>query len=327
MKKLVSAALALALTLSMSTVAFAAPINYTKTAAFSFNDEIKKTYVSEGDVVVNETLNFTSEALSTNPDTTKNLTVDSLDVATSSDAGYIKVNVPELEQAGTYEWVIKETAGNTAGVTYTNDEIHVVVLVEYDNDYNKLKISDQHSFIKGTKSEGSNEIVKKDTFENSFNSGKFSVAKNVKGNMADKNDKFEIKVTLEQPENQVIGTNIKVGGVEVKPEAWVGGKYETTLTLSEADGATTFDDIPVGVKVTVAEDQTDSKMNGYTYVSGDGNLTVADNSNVSFVVLNEKTTTVDTGINLDSMPYVLLLVVAGAGLAVFFFKKRMMHEN
>ena len=71
-------------------------------------------------------------------------------------------------------------------------------------------------------------------------------------------------------------------------------------------------------------------MNGYTYVSGEVTaenlLTIDDDTDSPIVVTNKKTTEVDTGITMDSMPYILLLAVACMGLIVFISKKRMMRE-
>ena len=332
MKKLISLALALVLILSLSTVAFAAEgdtttdntVKYTPTTEFTFN-EIVKTYNSEDDVVVNETLKFTSTPSNDNPDGGEaNLTVADLAV-TSLNPGKITVTVPSLSEAGIYNWTIKETAGNTAGVTYSNAEVHVVVLVEYNNETNALQIH-QNSPVSYIVKPESGEKMK--TFENTFASDDFTVAKTVTGNMADKNDQFEIVVTLTS--NKPIGTNVDLAGTTVTPDDWTNTDgsytYVSTLNYSQATGAKTFSNIPVGVAVSVKETQTADKMNGYTYKTGEEDFTIADETSKAVVITNEKTTNVNTGITMDSMPYILLLSVAVMGLAVLFTKKRMMRE-
>ena len=331
MKKILSLALALVLVLSMSTVAFAEGEetwdgSYAPTAATTFN-EIVKTYTSENNVVVNETLSFTSTAQTTNPDGgAANLTVADLEVS-SLTPGNLAVTIPSLSMAGTYEWTIKEIAGNTAGVTYSTAEVHVIVLVVYDNTDHALKIANTTSYIKLENNE------KADTFENEFKSGSFSVAKDVEGNMANENDEFEITVTLTS--TKAIGTDVTLAGTRVTPNQWTNNEgsytYTSTLSYSEIGGAKTFSDIPVGVTVTVVENKAEDKMNGYTYKEGEVTaekaLTIADDTASAIVVINEKSTEVNTGINMDSMPYILLLAVAFMGLFVFFSKKRMMREN
>lgn len=335
MKKILSLALALVLVLSMSTVAFATEGkstwdgSYTATAETTFN-EIVKTYTSEKNVVVNETLSFTSTAKPTNPDGgTANLTVANLNV-TSLNPGTLTVTIPSLSVAGTYEWTIKETAGNTAGVTYSSAEVHVIVLVVYDNTNHALKIADTTSYIKLENGE------KAKTFDNTFKSGSFTVAKDVEGNMANENDEFEITVTLTS--TKPIGTNVTLAGTTVTPDQWTNneGSYTCTSTLnySEIGGAKTFSNIPVGVTVSVVENTAADKMNGYSFDNTNNNtnnnfsMKVEDaDNNKAVVVKNTKGAEIETGITLDSIPYILMLAVVFMGLFVFFSKKRKMREN
>lgn len=357
MKKILSTLLALVLVLSLATVAFADEATsptwdgkYAATTATEFK-EIVKTYTSENNVVVNETLSFTSTASTKNPDhklvngvnTGANLTVADLTVS-SLTPGTLIVTIPALSVAGTYEWTIKEDAGNTAGVTYSNAEVHVIALVEYDNTNHKLVIAQTSSYIKKENGE------KAKTFTNTFNSGEFTVAKDVIGNMANENDEFEISVTLTS--TQPIGTNVTLAGTTVAPAAWTAVKngdgkvtswtYTSTLNYSDAAGAKTFADIPTGVTVAVAETTTDDKMNGYEKVgiySGDytvsgttvtGNdfttLNVVDDTDAKITVVNSKTSSIETGVALDSMPYFVMLSVACVGMFLLLTKKRATRE-
>lgn len=317
MKKLLSVILALVMILSLSTVAFAETTNYKPTDEINFTT-INKTYDSENRVLVTETLSFVSTANPDNPDTTKNLTVADLDVTTLSD-NKLSVTIPSLDKAGTYRWTITETAGTAAGVTYSTNAIHVIALVVYDNENDKLVVANVDSYIE--KIDG----VKTDKFENEFKSGDFSVAKEVTGNLANKNDTFKIKVTLTAPAGKTINTPISVAGEPVPASAWTNGVYEKELEISQNSGKITFDDIPVGVTVKIEE--TDAGSYTLKGITDNGEMTVENENHVDFVVTNEYGTTVDTGIVLDSMPYVLLLAVAAMGLAVLLTKKRASRED
>lgn len=348
MKKLLSIMLALILVFSMATVAFAEggeettkkwDGNYDPTVATTFK-QIVKTYDSENDVVVNETLSFTSTASTSNPDGgAANLTVgDDNTVTINALTTNIPVTIPSLSKAGTYEWIIKETAGNTAGVEYSTAEVHVIVLVEYDNVNHKLvignKADDTDGIIYYIKKENN---TKAKTFENTFKSGSFTVAKDVDGNQANETDEFEISVTLTSA--KPIGTNVTLAGTTIAPtdKGWTKNDngtwtYTHTAKYSELAGAKTFSNIPVGVTVTVSEKADDERNDGYTYDSTkmDGvdfeNLTIADNTDAAIVVKNTKSTTIDTGITLDSVPYFLMLSIACVGMFLLLSKKRANRE-
>lgn len=336
MKKLISLVLALMFVFSMATVAMADDTwngSYTASTATSFT--IYKDYTSEETFAPAETLTFTVNAANTNPDTTS-ITVPDVSITGSqlNDIA-ITVNVPSFSKAGVYEYTIKENAGTAAGATYdTGKTIYVQILVEYDNDNHKLVIGNPTNATSGIvyfiKKDATG--AKVDTFANTFKTNDFTVAKDVTGNMANETDTFEIVVTLTAPEGKIICTPITIGGVEVAASAWTNGVYSKTLSLSENDGATTFANIPDGVTVSVAESTSADKMKGYTLtgysVNGadaatsasftvDGDATAAD----SVVVINEKSTDVNTGITLDSLPFVLILAVC-AGAAVLFVIKR-----
>lgn len=109
---------------------------------------------------------------------------------------------------------------------------------------------------------------------------------------------------------------------------WVNNTVSVEINLKNEE-TITFDNIPYGVTYKVEENNyTAVADGGYDAASYDGNEngTIA-SASVSTTITNNKSTGVDTGISLDSIPYVLTLAVVCAGAFVFFSKKRAAREN
>ena len=114
------------------------------------------------------------------------------------------------------------------------------------------------------------------------------------------------------------------------------GRNSETFTLKGGESKTF--QVPVGAEVTVTEDLT--KSNGYIPSNGTGTtvtLTAAlerdgifkfimPEEDSKLVINNDKTVTVDTGILLDTLPYILILAVVVIG-AVLLIKKRRNRDD
>lgn len=114
-----------------------------------------------------------------------------------------------------------------------------------------------------------------------------------------------------------------------------GGNPET-FTLKGGESKTF--QVPVGAEVTVTENLTES--NGYIPSNGTGTtvtLTAASEKDGIFkftmpeedgklVINNDKTVQIDTGISLETVPYILILAVVVIG-AVLLIKKRRNHDD
>ena len=143
-----------------------------------------------------------------------------------------------------------------------------------------------------------------------LNTAEMTIQKTVSGNMYNANDVFSF--TLHYGEN---------------PE---------TFTLKGGESRTFR--VPVGAEVTVTEDLT--KSNGYIPSNGTGTtvtLTAASEKDGIFkftmpeqdgklVINNDKTVTVDTGVLLDTLPYILILGVVAVG-AVLLIKRRRKRDD
>lgn len=314
-KRLLALMLVVAIVMGMSMTTMA-ETTYDPTEEKTFT--IRKTYTSTENFVPGEKLAFEIKANGENPDAEPVISIGEDNTYTVNGLeNDITVTVPAYDTAGIYKYTIKEVEGNTAGVTYdTTTTIEVIVLVGYDNTNDKLVITQTSYILKDT--DGN----KVDVFKNEFETGDFTVAKKVTGNMANENDEFEITVTLTS-EKPVL-TDINVAGITVAPNKWTlnDSVYTYTFTgnYSESAGAKTFSDIPVGV--TVAVEETELSKNGYIYKSGNKNFTITTEGDYSVEIVNEKGASVDTGIFTTNMPYILALVAIAAVAVAMFRRKR-----
>lgn len=336
MKKFLSLALALVLVLSMITVAFAAEgkeTTYTDMSTVTLTKEYKLT--NAGTTSPAETFGFSALTCTNVTDAADSVTTTNAPVPTIASVSYtageaggenakknIIITLPTYTSVGIYTYTFTETDGGTAGVTYRSDAITLVVtVIEQDG---KVRVAAVHT-------EGEGE-AKSGEFNNEYSAGSLSVMKTVTGIMGDQEKEFTVKVTFTAPEGEYVREAITyVDGTETKTiaadEGWIGSK-EVEITLKH-DETVTFTNIPYGVTYTVVEnDYTAEADGGYdaaSYNFDDTNKKI-DSASENVTITNNKDGEIDTGINMDSMPYILLLAVACMGLFVFISKKRMMRE-
>lgn len=331
MKKIISFALALILALSMSTVAFAAD-----NQDASFNKTYKIT--NEGTSNPEETFTFTFTADRVT-DSNNNLGVANMpaiadstisyDAGTATVAGLQKAVSVALSNVtwpgvGVYYYQVKETSGNTAGVTYDSATAYLKVTVAYDEGTNTyytafvtLNLADENrDGITDNKTGG---------FTNEYSAGSLSIKKIVTGNMGDQSAYFAVKVTLTGEADKTYLDSYRVtGGSSDRNPSTIAIGTETTFYLKH-DETITISNLPYNVTYTVVEDDYTSQEKGAykaAHYEFSDTAKKIDSASDTVQITNEKSTTVDTGINMDSMPYILLLAVAFVGLFVFVSKKR-----
>ncbi len=148
-----------------------------------------------------------------------------------------------------------------------------------------------------------------------------TISKVVTGNMGDLNKGFtftvtltdevgnEINFTTNQPSNVIINGNV------------------ATFTLKHGESIT-LTDIPIGSKITVTESDNAGYTVSYTIngvdsadVLDEGKVQILEND-TKIVFTNNKGVIVDTGISLDQLPYIIMLVIAGLGALGIFIRKR-----
>lgn len=339
MKKLFALLLTLALVLSFGVTALAAEPT-TMTSAPATYEALIKTYnvVGGNDATLYpaETLTFTSTPAVDNPDPT-NLTVNDLEVTGNTNQKLV-INVPAYTKVGVYHYTITEDPGNTQGVTYTTDAVNVSVLVEYDytdedGDGYGLKAT---IGVTNAAGEGEGEL-KHDTFTNTYSLGSLTVSKEVAGNLASQSQEFDIDVTFTSDQPVLSTITCGDGQTIVPNEDWslVDGVYTAMVTVKLIHGRdVTFNNIPAGVTYTVTEQAKHEAADpngsnpetGYTVTYEGETGTIAENATAAAKVINTKGTTVNTGVVLDSLPYVLLIAVAVVAVVLFTVRKRRNRE-
>ena len=338
MKKILSLALALVLVLSMSTVAFATEgegeetTTHTDMSTVTLTKEYK--LANPGTTSPAETFAFSALTCTNVTDAANGVTTNNAPVPTIANVSYtageaggnnakkhITITLPTYTSVGIYTYTFTETDGGTAGVTYRSEPITLVVTVI--EQHGKVRVAAVHTEGKGEAKSGE--------FNNVYSAGSLSVKKTVTGIMGDQQKEFNVKVTFNAPEGDTVREAITYTDGdknETIAGGWTGSKaVEITLKHEET---VTFNNIPYGVTYTVVEDDYTAKENGgydeASYQFDDNNKKI-DSASDSVTITNNKGGHVDTGISMDSMPYILMLAVVFMGLFVFFSKKRMMREN
>lgn len=144
-----------------------------------------------------------------------------------------------------------------------------------------------------------------------------TIRKTLSGNMYDANKTFAFTVTADKDMTYGTTTSKEISFNLIKDQ-------ETTIT------------VPVGAKVTVTENP-----DGYTPTVDKGTLDASSitgentygisftmpDANSTVVFNNDKTATPDTGVLLDSLPYILILAVVVALGAIVFIRKRRNRDD
>lgn len=329
MKKLLSIGLAAMLAFGLATTSFAAGDTDAADSGNTTGSSTTVTYTDQGTVTIKK--EYTLIGAGTSPKETFTLkqvskevkdgdATEAPDLGTITGAefaegaatvdgatGEITIALPKYEKVGTYEYTLKEVDNKTAGVAYYLGNIRLVVTV-INGENGKLRIAAVHVESEGKKS---------DTFPNTYSAGSLKVTKTVKGNLGDKDKYFEFTVKLTGETGKTYADSFAVSGGSYtnNPKSIKLGE-DTTFLLKHGD-TITIANLPYDVEYTVTE----NPAAGYTTTSAgeQGTINAAEQT-AAFT--NTKTGNVDTGVVLNNMPYILVLAVLAAGVAVFIIRKR-----
>ena len=348
MKKLLSLGLAAMLAFGLATTSFAATDDAAAepTATPTYTDMsqavIKKVYAATNSDTTSpaETFNFTIERTDVS-DAAAGITKDNMPLPTigvveyaAGEAGsatkekQLIVNLNDADgnsiysSVGVYTYTIRETPGDTAGVTYHSDPITLkVTVIEQDG---QIRVAAVHT---EKEDKDKKDTTKSDTITNVYSAGKLTVTKNVTGLLGDKNKKFDITITFTSAKEVKEKIYDAANNVLVPTTAWTKDKdtgiYTATATIPLANGRSkTYMNIPYGVTYEVTEaDYTGSGYDTPVYDYTDKAKKI-DSDEDTVTVINNKNGNIDMGVTLNNMPYILVLAVLAAGVAVFVIRKR-----
>lgn len=327
MKKILSIMFAIILALSMGTVALAEDEKYEDMSKVTITKDYiltnpgtispaeTFTFSVENDSVTDAAEGVTKENMPT--PTIGSISYESGAAGSENKKGVATIKLPEYTSVGIYTYLFQENDGKTAGVTYYDQKIKLVVTVLQDEN-GLIRVAAVH-----TETEGGE---KADTFPNEYSAGSLKIAKKVTGNLGDRAKYFKVTVTLNGDGEKVYEESYGVtgGSYEQNPKTIEIGK-PTDFYLKH-DDTITIENLPYGVTYTVAE--ADYTGEGYdaeiVFEEPDKTMNTASET---VTITNTKNQDIDTGILLDNVPYVLLLACVFGGMSVFFAKRRGSREE
>lgn len=317
MKKILAMLLAVMMLLSVASVAMAEGDTAT----------IKKNYALEnsdtGSVAPATTFGFeiVAEKIEDGP---QGKTVDNMPALTATDVSFttaeeknipITIDATAFPGAGVYTYKITEkipaVADKILGVDYDVSTKYLKITIV--NGTNGLELGG--SILVNAAGEAAG---KEDSFVNTYKAGMLTVSKTVDGNGSSQNDVFSFTVTFDKGE----AAEQWINAISTNATKGEGNTYTFTLRHGES---MVFENIPYGVNYTVTE----AKAEGYECDKADGKVegTIgAENIKATAAYKNTKNISIDMGVMLDSMPYVLVLAVVGAAVIALIAKKRRVED-
>lgn len=340
-KKLLALLLAIMM-VAMSAVAMAAP-NDTTTVVEETNIDITKKFDGVGKAAAEFKFTVTADEgnnvnLPTSEATINFGLSDTVDTKTTTlylpsaaDFG----NVP-----GKYWYTITETEPTTGiptGVSYNTGAVKtykLCVTVYNAAEEGGTPVYKTTAAIHQTSDAGTKDTAAK--FENTYAGAELKVKKLLAGNGADLNDEFVFTVTFEpQDASHVLTSAITYAASDTANVnvSKAENSYVYTITGIGDSDTVTFTNIPVGAKYTVKETLNDDgfavgskTQNLYTPSNGGVVSNTIAATNADAVITNTYSTTIDTGVSTDTMPYILLMAFVAILAVAFVAKKRSVNE-
>ena len=355
-KRLFAGMLALAMLLSLNVTAFAQePAGYTDQSSIT----VKKEYVITNRSTTAPAENFTFDvelvsikdaavgvSTANTPEPAVSAAEFSNPIIATTDkqvaTADIVITLPEIGGEGGYKGVgvytykiTENTASATPGITYDSTPIYLVVTVLQQGNQLVRQVGIHESELDGEEYQMINDKINPgDTaFTNTYSAGNLTISKNVTGLLGDTGKYFKFTVNV----SGKTGTTYNVDVTDGAGDSSVAGRTNPisitagtdTVFWLKSDDSIVIQNLPYGVTYTVSEDSTESE--GYTVkVNGEAGDKVTnaevDVAAETVAFTNEKGGTIDTGVYLDNLPYIIVFAGVLAVAAVLVIRRRRVDD-
>lgn len=357
MKKGILAGLALsaALMMGMAVPAFAADIpSVGKTLEMNAGSTVTATFQYTATPIALSTGNGAEQTYTDGPAANiADITLtDATSTANNTGTGAITfggaAGASAFTHAGVYAWKITENTGTYSGTGEMQYDPQVYTLiVTVANGASGLEFSsvvvakgEATSVTNSDKVSGATIPFKNKYTEGTSGNTDLTITKKVAGNQADKTKKFDFTVTFKAPAVLPAGQDaaavlnainpVANGATDVVKATATGDTMTVTFKAADAN-AVTFENVLVGTTYTIAEAAADGYTQSYAAVANgesstsQSNLLIGKNTNTG-TMTNTYTDITPTGLVLNNLPFILMGLVAVAGLIVYGAAKRKLER-
>lgn len=213
------------------------------------------------------------------------------------------------------------------GTTYEVTETNPDMTLGHRSAHRASQVTGEITYSDTTGKKIGNDITDNVEIKNAFDyNGDLYVQKVVAGNFGDiANDEFTFHVTglkasnIDRNNSTIVSATDTETGVDV---------------VLKHNGVVKFENLPYGTRYTVTEENKNGYTSEETFTEADKNNKsvtqttkgTIDQTTEKYVFTNTNSQDIATGVSLDTLPYVLVLALAGAGLVLMIARKRRVQD-
>ena len=158
------------------------------------------------------------------------------------------------------------------------------------------------------------------------------VAKQVTGNFGDKNREFKFEITFTDANGKALRLvqTDKAPTYSITSDTTVGGEKLTVLMKDK--GEITLTNVPIGGTLVVTEIEASGYQTSYKIgetESKEGNVAryIVPENGGTITFINHRNVSPDTGVLVDSLPYILIIACVAGVAALFLIRRRKKRED